>query len=97
MTHNDHVLRWPDPPVAVLTGQTTASAGEAVLAAFLGPPSLRTFGEKTAGLATGNTRWSRPRWSGCASNLERTGVAHRSRTRWATPPCGAVLIRLTRS
>jgi carboxyl-terminal processing protease len=54
VTHNDYVLHHPRPPVAVLTGENTASAGEAVLAAFLGRPDTRTFGEKTAGLATGN-------------------------------------------
>lgn len=54
VTHNDYVLHHPWPPVAVLTGELTASAGEAVLAHFLGRPDTRTFGEKTAGLATGN-------------------------------------------
>jgi C-terminal processing protease CtpA/Prc len=54
VTHNDYVPHHPRPPVAVLTGELTASAGEAVLAAFLGRPDTRTFGEKTAGLATGN-------------------------------------------
>ena len=54
VTHNDYIPHHPRPPVAVLTGEVTASAGEAVLVAFLGRPGTRTFGEKTAGLATGN-------------------------------------------
>jgi C-terminal processing protease CtpA/Prc len=54
VTHNDYVPHHPRPPVAVLTGELTASAGEAVLAHFLGRPDTRTFGAKTAGLATGN-------------------------------------------
>jgi C-terminal processing protease CtpA/Prc len=54
VTHNDYVPHHPRPPVAVLTGEVTASAGEAVLAAFLGRPDTRTFGQKTAGLATLN-------------------------------------------
>jgi len=49
----------PDPslaslPVAVLIGKRTASAGEAVLCAFLGRDALRTFGQPTAGQSTAN-------------------------------------------
>ncbi|MFG0242397.1 MAG: S41 family peptidase [Phycisphaerales bacterium JB054] len=49
----------PDPslaslPVAVLIGRRTASAGEAVLCAFLGRDALRTFGQPTAGQSTAN-------------------------------------------
>lgn len=54
VTHNDYVPHHPLPPVAVLTGEWTASAAEAVLTAFLGRPRTRTFGEKTNGLVTGN-------------------------------------------
>jgi C-terminal processing protease CtpA/Prc len=42
------------PPVAVLTGKRTASAGEAVVVAFRGRPDTRFFGEPTNGLPTGN-------------------------------------------
>lgn len=42
-------------PVAVLTSERTASAGEAVVVAFRGRPHTRSFGAPTAGLATGNT------------------------------------------
>lgn len=42
------------PPVAVLTGRLTASAGEAVAVAFRGRPGTRSFGEPTYGVPTGN-------------------------------------------
>jgi C-terminal processing protease CtpA/Prc len=42
------------PPVAVLTGNRTASAGEAVVVAFRGRPDTRFFGERTNGVPTGN-------------------------------------------
>ncbi|MEV0906930.1 S41 family peptidase [Streptomyces hokutonensis] len=42
------------PPVAVLTGQGTASAGEAIVVAFRGRPKTRSFGEPTRGVPTGN-------------------------------------------
>lgn len=45
----------PRPPVAVLTGPRTASAGEAVAIAFRGRPDTRTFGEPTFGVPTANT------------------------------------------
>ncbi|WUH33070.1 S41 family peptidase [Streptomyces sp. NBC_00445] len=42
------------PPVAVLTGKRTASAGEAVVVAFRGRPDTRFLGERTNGVPTGN-------------------------------------------
>ncbi|MFJ6894499.1 S41 family peptidase [Streptomyces hokutonensis] len=42
------------PPVAVLTSQGTASAGEAIVVAFRGRPNTRSFGEPTRGVPTGN-------------------------------------------
>lgn len=47
-------LKRPMPPVAVLTGPRTASSGEAMVAAFRGRPSTRSFGGGTAGVSTGN-------------------------------------------
>lgn len=41
-----------DPPVAVLTRNTTVSAGEAIATAFRGRPETRSFGEGTGGLST---------------------------------------------
>ncbi|MFE7094380.1 S41 family peptidase [Streptomyces erythrochromogenes] len=58
VTHNDYVLKQPRPPVAVLTGPSTASAAEAALIAFRGRPESRSFGLPTAGLATGNVAHS---------------------------------------
>ncbi len=44
----------PLPVVAVLTGPSTASSGEAVAIAFRGRPDSRSFGEPTFGVSTGN-------------------------------------------
>jgi len=48
-------LTDPQAPIAVLTSNLTTSAGEGVLAAFIGRPSTRTFGTASAGLATDPT------------------------------------------
>ena len=50
---NPYELEDSMPLVAVLTGQTTGSSGEAVVIAFRGRPNTRSFGEKTSGLPTG--------------------------------------------
>lgn len=47
-------LKCPWPPVAVLTSQLTASSGEFVALAFRGLPRVRSFGEPTTGVPTGN-------------------------------------------
>lgn len=47
-------LKHPNPPVAVLTGRMTASAGEAIVVAFRGRPESRSFGDRTAGIPTAN-------------------------------------------
>lgn len=44
-----------DLPIAILTSRWTGSSGEATLVAFLGRPHVRTFGQPTAGLSTGNS------------------------------------------
>jgi carboxyl-terminal processing protease len=41
-------------PTAVLTSKHTASAGEAVVVAFLAHPHTRSFGQPTGGYTTGN-------------------------------------------
>ncbi|WP_078093498.1 S41 family peptidase [Streptomyces sp. fd1-xmd] len=77
VTHNAYVLKRPRPPVAVLTGPRTASAGEAALIAFRGRPESRSFGLPTAGLATGNAAY--PLHDGAlllitsAADMDRTG------------------------
>lgn len=45
-------LTTPEPPVAILTSDYTASAAEAALIAFRGLDRARTFGEPTAGFAS---------------------------------------------
>ena len=47
-------LKQKNAPVAVLTGENTASSGEVVTVAFRGRPQTRSFGNPTAGLSTGN-------------------------------------------
>lgn len=47
-------LETPNPAVAVLTDELTASSGEAVTIAFRERPKTRSFGEPTLGLSTAN-------------------------------------------
>jgi len=76
-THNDYVLSRSNPPVAVLTDAQTASAGEATLIAFRGRAQTRSFGDHTAGFATGNV--THPLSDGAvlvlteSADLDRTG------------------------
>lgn len=46
-------VRRANPPVAVLTNEDTASAGEMLTAAFAARPLTRSFGEATRGATTG--------------------------------------------
>jgi carboxyl-terminal processing protease len=50
-------LQKPAPPVAVLTGPSTASAAEAIAIAFRGRPDARSFGSVTAGFPTANSSY----------------------------------------
>lgn len=43
--------------IAVLVSENTASAGEATAIAFLGKDNVRLFGQKTAGMTTGNEEY----------------------------------------
>jgi carboxyl-terminal processing protease len=49
-----YILERPMPPVAVLTGPLTGSAGETMAVAFRGRADTRTFGEPTHGVPTNN-------------------------------------------
>ncbi|HEU4324701.1 MAG TPA: S41 family peptidase [Roseiflexaceae bacterium] len=49
-----YTLKQAAAPVAVITGERTASSGEAIAVAFRQRPSARSFGAATAGLSTGN-------------------------------------------
>jgi carboxyl-terminal processing protease len=51
---NAYHLKRPFPPVAVLTGQYTGSAGEAIVVAFRARPHTQSFGRPTYGVPTGN-------------------------------------------
>lgn len=51
-----HTATFPeDLPIAILTSRWTGSSGEATLVSFLGRSKVRTFGQATAGLSTGNS------------------------------------------
>jgi carboxyl-terminal processing protease len=54
MLVNNAYRRATPPAVAVLTGSTTGSAGEAITVAFRGRPSTRSFGGPTYGVPTAN-------------------------------------------
>lgn len=76
-------LKAVSPPVAVLTGMKTASAGEAVVIAFRGRPNTRSFGLYTAGVSTGNTvfQLSDGAWIAVTTNFsaDRTGQIYKDR------------------
>ncbi|HEX5871918.1 MAG TPA: S41 family peptidase [Longimicrobium sp.] len=80
-----HRLRREGGPVAVLTGPTTASAGEAVAIAFRGRPDARSFGTLTYGVPTANSTF--PLSDGAIMVLttaweeDRNGVRYTTRMR----------------
>lgn len=45
-------------PIAILTGYKTGSSGEVVVTAFHNKKNTKSFGEKTAGLSTGNENFT---------------------------------------
>ena len=53
-------LRADAPPVALLVGTRTASSGEAVVIAFQGQSTARSFGEPTAGVPSANRMFVLP-------------------------------------
>ncbi len=55
VTGQAYTLKVSSPPVAVLTGVNTASAGEAIVVSFRGRPNTRSFGLYTTGLPTANS------------------------------------------
>ena len=44
-------------PIAILTGRRTVSSGEVVVTAFHNKSNVRSFGESTGGLSTGNANF----------------------------------------
>jgi carboxyl-terminal processing protease len=87
-----YALPRSDVPVAVLTSQLTASAGEATTIAFRGRPSTRSFGEATDGLTTFNERKNMPDGAFLdimsAVDIDRLGNAYEG----PVPPDQAVII-----
>ncbi|MFF7296475.1 S41 family peptidase [Streptomyces sp. NPDC008265] len=84
VTHNAYVLNRTRPPVAVLTGPETASAGEAALVAFRGRPESRSFGLPTAGLASGNASF--PLGDGAVLLVTSTADMDRTGRRYGNTP-----------
>ena len=76
-------LKAASVPVAVLTGVSTGSSGEAITTAFRGRPNTRSFGVYTAGLTTANQFY--PLSDGAGINLanalgaDRTGQVYDDR------------------
>jgi peptidase, S41 family len=64
-------------PVAILTSNVTASSGEATLLSFRGLENTRTFGQPSAGYASGNLIIDMPDGAGLmvttANDVARTG------------------------
>ncbi|MDX1393890.1 MAG: S41 family peptidase [Gemmatimonadota bacterium] len=76
-------LEGPSPPTAVLTGDQTASSGEAVAVAFRGRPRTRSFGGATAGLSTANYPFPLP--DGAFLNLTISTFADRGGNPYGGP------------
>ncbi|MFN0202092.1 MAG: S41 family peptidase [Bacteroidia bacterium] len=55
LPHKSYVLKHQNLPIAVLTGDKTASSGEVVTVAFRAVQNVRSFGSPTHGLSTGNS------------------------------------------
>jgi C-terminal processing protease CtpA/Prc len=60
VTGEPYRLSEPNPPVAVLAGDSTTSSGEAMLVSFQGRPNTRTFGTRTHGYTTANQTFDLP-------------------------------------
>jgi carboxyl-terminal processing protease len=81
---NPYRLNRPGSPVAILSGPRTASSGEITMIAFRGQPNTRTFGQPTAGFASGNAAF--PLSDGAtliitaAKDVDRTGHVYANLT-----------------
>ena len=71
------LLAQPNGPIAILTSSSTASAGELAMVGFAGRPGVRTFGDATFGVPSGNVGRSYPDGSFLAVtntlDIDRTG------------------------
>jgi carboxyl-terminal processing protease len=70
-------LSQPNGPIAILTSSSTASAGELAMVGFAGRPGVRTFGDATFGVPSGNVGRTYPDGSFLAVtntlDIDRTG------------------------
>ena len=70
-------LSQTNGPIAILTSSSTASAGELAMVGFAGRPGVRTFGDATFGVPSGNVGRSYPDGSFLAVtntlDVDRTG------------------------
>jgi hypothetical protein len=71
------------PRVAVLTDNSIASSGEAVVVSFRERPDARSFGDRTCGLSTANQLY--PMSDGATLNITEAVMADRTRTRYGSP------------
>ena len=74
---NPYVLKKPNPKVAVLIDEATASSGEAIAIAFKARPNTRFFGMSTCGLSTANQNIDMP--DGAILYLTVSTMADRTR------------------
>lgn len=81
-----YTLLKPNPKVAVLVDNGTASSGEAVLVSFIGRPNTRLFGTPSCGLSTANGTF--PLSDGSTLYLTVGVFADRSKNKYgqAIPP-----------
>ena len=73
-------LKNPNPPVAVLFNQNTASSGEFSAMSLLGRANTKSFGQPTAGYTTANQTFVLPDGAGLflavSLGADRTGKVH---------------------
>jgi carboxyl-terminal processing protease len=77
---NTYHLKSPNPYVAILTDNITASSGEAVAIAFKGRDKTKSFGTQTFGVSTGNRVHTLS--DGSRINLTVSVFADRNKTKY---------------
>lgn len=77
---NHYTLLNPNPKVAVLTDNATASSGEAIAIAFVGRNNTQSFGKLTCGLSTANQSYNLS--DGSVLYLTVSFMADRSRKKY---------------
>ncbi len=77
---NTYHLKSPNPYVAILTDNITASSGEAVVIAFKGRSKTKSFGTQTFGVSTSNRVYTLS--DGSRINLTVSVFADRNKTKY---------------